>query len=180
MPELIEWNSFYVIVGSSAGALIGLQFVVLTLVAERPHAQMGEASAAFATPSVVHFGVVLLLSAVMSAPWQGFGPVMFLWALVGLSGIIYGVVVIRRMQAQKVYKPVLEDWLFYGLLPLIPYAMLAVAFFVTRAGPRRALFVVAAATLMFLFLGIRNSWDAITYHVVSKGRQQKRASNDRD
>ena len=36
MSELIDWNSFYVIVGSSAGALIGLQFVVLTLIAERP------------------------------------------------------------------------------------------------------------------------------------------------
>lgn len=180
MPELTEWNSFYVIVGSSAGALIGLQFVVLTLVAERPHAQMGEASAAFATPSVVHFGVVLLLSAVMSAPWHGVGPVAVLWGLVGLSGVLYGVVVMRRMRAQKAYKPVLEDWLYYGLLPLIPYAMLAVAFFVTRAEPRRSLFVVAAATLMFLFLGIRNSWDAITYHVVSKGRQQKRASNNDD
>ena len=178
MPELTEWNSFYVIVGSSAGALIGLQFVVLTLVAERPHARTGEASAAFATPSVVHFGVVLLLSAVMSAPWHGFGPVMFLWALVGLGGILYGVVVIRRMRAQKAYKPVLEDWLFYGLLPLIPYAMLAVSFVVTRTDPRRSLFVVAAATLMFLFLGIRNSWDAITWHVASKGTQKSRRGKE--
>ena len=178
MPELAAWDSFYVIVGSAAGALIGLQFVVLTLVAERPHARTGEASAAFATPSVVHFGVVLLLSAVMSAPWHGFGPVMFLWALVGLGGILYGVVVIRRMRAQKAYKPVLEDWLFYGLLPLIPYAMLAVSFVVTRTDPRRSLFVVAAATLMFLFLGIRNSWDAITWHVASKGTQKSRRGKE--
>jgi len=177
MPELTEWNSFYVIVGSSAGALIGLQFVVLTLVAERPHARTGEASAAFATPSVVHFGAVLLLSAVMSAPWHGFGPVMLLWGLVGLSGILYGVVVIRRMRAQKAYKPVLEDWLYYGLLPLIPYAMLAAAFIVARADPRRSLFVVSAATLMFLFLGIRNSWDAITYHVVTKGKARDKKSD---
>ena len=59
MSELTEWNSFYVIVGSSAGALIGLQFVVLTLIAERPALRAAEAGAAFATPSVVHFGVVL-------------------------------------------------------------------------------------------------------------------------
>jgi hypothetical protein len=38
--ELAEWNSFYVIVGSSAGALIGLQFVVMALIAETPHALM--------------------------------------------------------------------------------------------------------------------------------------------
>jgi len=30
MRELAEWDSFYVIVGSAAGALIGLQFVVMT------------------------------------------------------------------------------------------------------------------------------------------------------
>ena len=31
---LIPWDNFYVIVGSSAAALTGLQFVVITLVAE--------------------------------------------------------------------------------------------------------------------------------------------------
>jgi hypothetical protein len=69
MPPLGGWEDFYVIVGSSAGALIGLQFVVITLIAGRPVAR-GEAQAgeAFSTPSVVHFGVVLLLSAVVSAP----------------------------------------------------------------------------------------------------------------
>ena len=36
MTELAEWESFYIIVGPSAGALIGLQFVVLTLIGERP------------------------------------------------------------------------------------------------------------------------------------------------
>lgn len=68
MSQLIEWNTFYVIVGAAAGALIGLQFVVLTLIAQRPPLRGAEASAAFATPSVVHFAVVLLLSAVISAP----------------------------------------------------------------------------------------------------------------
>ena len=55
MSELTEWNSFYVIVGSSAGALIGLQFVVLTLIVERPPLRAPEAGAAFATPSVGAF-----------------------------------------------------------------------------------------------------------------------------
>lgn len=31
---LKAWESFYVIVGSSAGAMTGLQFVVMTLIAE--------------------------------------------------------------------------------------------------------------------------------------------------
>jgi hypothetical protein len=73
--SLLTGNSFYVIVGSSAGALIGLQFVVLTLIAERPPLRMAEASNAFSTPSVVHFGIVLLLSAVLSAPWHAISAV---------------------------------------------------------------------------------------------------------
>jgi hypothetical protein len=36
MVELTEWDGFYAIVGSAAGALIGLQLVVAALVAERP------------------------------------------------------------------------------------------------------------------------------------------------
>ena len=35
MTLLSGWENFYVI-GSSAGVLIGLQFVVVTLIAERP------------------------------------------------------------------------------------------------------------------------------------------------
>src|SRR5216117_3642596 len=66
-PEL---DSFYVIVGSAAGALIGLQFVVMTLVAERPVPGAAAAGAAFATPTIVHFGTALLLSAVLRAPWH--------------------------------------------------------------------------------------------------------------
>ena len=68
MAGLTEWESFYAIVCSSAGALIGLQFVVLTLIADRPVKEVGEASAAFATPTIAHFGAVLLLSAILSAP----------------------------------------------------------------------------------------------------------------
>ena len=34
MSLLAAWQNFYVIVGSSAGALIGLQFVVITLIAD--------------------------------------------------------------------------------------------------------------------------------------------------
>lgn len=34
LSSLKAWESFYVIVGSSAGALTGLQFVVIALIAE--------------------------------------------------------------------------------------------------------------------------------------------------
>src|SRR5215467_13534777 len=100
MSELAEWDSFYVIVGSAAGALIGLQFVVMTLIAERPPVRASEAGAAFATPTIVHFGVVLLLSALLRAPWHAIAPAASLWGLVGLCGVIYTAIVARRMRVQ--------------------------------------------------------------------------------
>src|SRR5215210_6636848 len=112
MSPLNGWANFYVIVGSSAGALIGLQFVVMTLIAGRSVARSGaQAGDAFSTPSVVHFGVVLLLSALISAPWDGIGAVALVWGLAGLGGIVYSVIVARRMRAQTAYRPVFEDWL---------------------------------------------------------------------
>jgi L-asparagine transporter-like permease len=168
MTQLTEWETFYVIVGSSAGALIGLQFVVLTLIAERPSSRDPQVGAAFATPSVVHFAVVLLLSALVSAPWQTIGGVAVVWGLVGLGGVLYSVVVARRMRAQTAYRPVFEDWLFHVLLPLAAYAMLAVAAYMSRSSERSALFLVGAGTLVFLFVGIHNAWDAVTYHVFTR------------
>ena len=116
------WENFYVIVGSSAGALIGLQFVVMTLIAERPVLRVAEAGAAFSTPSVVHFGAVLLLSAILSAPWDGLALPAALWGFMGFCGAAYTAVVVRRMRAQPVYRPVFEDWLFHILLPVAAYA----------------------------------------------------------
>lgn len=175
MSLLNEWESFYVIVGSSAGALIGLQFVVLTLLAERPPPRMPELSATFTTPSVVHFVVVLGLSATMSAPWHETTALTFIWGFVGVAGILYELTVAGRMRAQKVYKPVFEDWLFHVLLPGICYAMLAVSAYLASTHTRPALFIVGFTTLLFLFVGIHNAWDTVTWHVfTNKGNKNSR------
>src|SRR5438046_3592886 len=63
------WENFYVIIGSSAAALTGLQFVVVALGAEGANIKT-QSLRAFATPTIVHFCGVLLMSAILSAPWQ--------------------------------------------------------------------------------------------------------------
>jgi hypothetical protein len=168
MAEFAAWNSFYVIVGAAAGALIGLQFVVVTLIADKPALRVPETGAAFATPTIVHFGVVLLLAAVVSVPWHAIGTVAVIWGIVGLSGIVYTVVVVRRLRRQTTYRPVLEDCVFHVLLPCAAYAMLAGATSVAHSQARPALFVVGAATLLLLFVGIHDAWDATAYHVFVK------------
>ena len=166
MAELAEWDSFYIIVGPAAGALIGLQFVVMTLIAERPPLRAAEAGAAFATPTIVHLGAVLLLSALLRAPWQGITPVAVFLGFMGLGGVAYAGIVARRMRVQTTYKPGFEDWLSYAVLPLGAYAMLALSAFAAPSHAREALFGVGAAALLLLFISIHNAWDSVAYHVL--------------
>ncbi|HXX23963.1 MAG TPA: hypothetical protein VEO19_12505 [Terriglobia bacterium] len=180
MTALARWENFYVIVGSSAGALIGLQFVVMALIADMPIAEgSAQAGSAFATPNIVHFGAVLLLSAVVSAPWHGIGGAALLWGLLGLCGFVYEIIVARRMREQTAYQPEFEDWLFHVLLPFVAYAMLAISAYATRSRVSEALFGVGAAALLLLFIGIHNAWDSVTYHVFVKRRGQQEGERHR-
>jgi len=166
MTELTAWQNFYVIMGSSAGALIGLQFVVLSLVASRPGARPdADSGHAFATPTIVHFGAVLAMSALLTAPWRAIGAPAFLWGLSGLAGAVYTAIVMRRMRAQGTYRPEFEDWFFHVLLPLTAYLDLAVSACFVQHGLHDALIAVGGAALLLLFSGIHNAWDAVTYHV---------------
>lgn len=169
MTELAGWTNFFVIVGSSAGALIGLQFVVITLVSSMPRIPGQEqAGGAYATPTIVHFATVLLLSAALSAPWHGIRGPSWLCGVIGLCGLTYAIVVTRRLQVQIAYQPVLEDWMFHAVLPVAAYATLVVSAGTARVHSHQAMFGVAAAALLLLFTGIHNAWDAVTYHVFVK------------
>ena len=166
MSAVAGWENFYVIVGSSAGALIGLQFVVMTLIATRPIGPgRSQGADAFATPTIVHFGTVLLLSAIACAPWQTLLGAAISYRALGLLGMLYELVVIRRMRTQNVYKPVFEDWVFHAIVPFAAYGTLTASAWLSVLHATNAMFGVAAAALLLLFVGIHNAWDAVTYHI---------------
>ncbi len=133
---LSQWESFYVIVGSSAGGLTGLMFVVITLAAD---------------------------SHVIGAT--------------AIAGVVYVMIVLRRMLKQTGYKPVLEDWVWHQVLPMIAYA----ALFVGAAGMSHdqtwALFTVGGVALFLLFIGIHNAWDTVTY--IAATRQQETRTTEK-
>ena len=174
MTALTDWMNFYIIIGGSAGALIGLQFVVVTLMADMPAMQGEEqATKAFTTPSVVHFQVVLLLSAIFCAPWHSYMVVTVLWGLIGLFGIVYSWVVFRRLRSVIAYDAVFEDWFFYVLLPLVSYLSLILSACVAHFHEIPALFGVGASAVLLLFTGIHNAWDLVTHIVFVRRRKQR-------
>jgi hypothetical protein len=168
------WESFYVIVGSTAGALIGLQFVVLTLITEAGMIRGGgETLAAFGSPNVVHFCAALLVSAIFSAPWGGLGPPGIAVAVAGVCGLVYSVAVLRRAFRQRDYKPVFEDWVWHAALPMFAYAALVLAGFRLTRASADTLFIVGGSALLLVFIGIHNAWDTVTYVTLERARERK-------
>jgi len=168
MPEVVPnlyaaWDNYYVIVGSAAAALTGLQFVVMALVAESERPGGPHEIAAFGSPTIVHFSSALLVSAVFTAPWPTAASVSRATALLGLAGLIYAAIVLRRARRQKGYKPVFEDWLWHTILPALAYALLLGGGLTLHAPRGVAAFLIGAAALLLVFIGIHNAWDTVTY-----------------
>ena len=163
---LAAWESFYVIVGSSGAALTGLQFVVIALIAESRRRSTHREIQAFGTPTIVHFCAVLLVAAILSAPWPTLTSVAMALGACGLAGLIYSLIVLQRTRRQSGYRPVFEDWLWFAILPLIAYSGLLFSAVFFSASPRRVLFFVGGMVLLLLFVGIHNAWDSVTYITV--------------
>jgi hypothetical protein len=165
---LAEWESFYVIVGSSGGALTGLMFVVIALIAERGAARSLNEINAFGTPTVVHFGSALVMSAILSAPWQTPTAPSILLGLLGLAGVAYCAVVFNRARSQSGYKPVLEDWIWHTVLPFLSYGAIAVAAVRLASQTHASLLAFGSASMMLLLIGLHNAWDTVTFIVVER------------
>jgi hypothetical protein len=167
---LRAWESFYVILGSSGAALTGLQFVVIALLGEDKFRGTGSTRDidTWGTPTIVHFCTVLLLSAIVSAPWRLVSSAALTLGLCGAAGAVYGVITLRRARTITQYKPVFEDWLWHVVLPLFAHGLLIASAIILTFRPALALFGVAAVTLLLLFIGIHNAWDTVTYIAVGQ------------
>jgi hypothetical protein len=163
MMPLTAWTNFYVIAGSSAGALTGLTFVVISLIVGRQTGNERRGLNAFTTPIVVQFTIVLLVAALLSAPWKALGPVALLLALGSLGALGYACLVVWRLGHVVSYLPEWDDWLWYGALPFVAYAGLLLAALLLPGHTTQALFGVAAVQVLLLAVGIRNAWDVVTY-----------------
>jgi hypothetical protein len=100
---LTRWANFYVITGSAAAALTGLQFVVITLGAERNRGN-ADTNRAFGTPTIVHFCTVLLIAALLNAPWPSLAGVAFVLGLCAVAGLLYAAEILRTVRRQTLYQ----------------------------------------------------------------------------
>ena len=177
LPLLSSWQNFYMIMGTAAATLTGLMFVVTTLIAgiDAHLSTLNAAVSAFNTPTVVHFGTVLLLAGLLSAPWQTFSSLSLLLGLLGLGMAFYSILVLRRMRRVPHYQSTLEDWLWYMAFPLLANVLLILAALVLPKNPSPALYMVGSAMMLVLLVGIRNAWDMVTFLAVERSHAESKS-----
>jgi len=175
---LAGWDNFYVIIGSSAGGLTGLTFVVIALIRDSRRGVRPTGLGAFVTPTIVHFCGVLALAAFMSMPHQRPGTLSAGLVLGGLAGVLYGCVIginMRRISiGAPLYIPVREDWIWNVIVPTLVYAALIVmGVLIWDRLTEVALYGVAVLALGLLFISIRNAWDIAVWMSMSSGQGDK-------
>jgi hypothetical protein len=172
MPEnvtslLNPWSSFYILTGSASAGLVGLMFVVITLVMGTERVRKSpDGISTFSTPTVVHFGAALFSSASLSVPWHSMlGPAVLL-GLAGLCGVVYVVRLVARTKRLGNYDADAEDWIWYNILPFAAYGAILAGAIMLAKMPVDALFVLAGGVATLIFIGIHNAWDIVTFIVI--------------
>jgi hypothetical protein len=128
----------------------------------------------YITPTIVHFGTVLALSAYMSIPHQTIVSLSAGLAICGTGGVVYAAVIannLHRFAAQ--YVPVAEDWVWHVILPTLDYATLLGVAFLIWYRMQLALYCGAAVLTLLLFIGIHNAFDV----AVSVTAQKQKDNN---
>ncbi len=170
LPVLASWQNFYIIMGSGAATLTGLLFVVITITSgiEAQVTTLNEGISAFTTPTVFHFCAVLLISGIFNAPWKAYWQAGLFLGLTSLGGIVYFIIIIRRLVNMSSYRTPIKDWLWYVIYPLAMYVVIIAAAAMLTVTPELALYFVSAAVLVLLFISIHNAWDLVTYLAIDR------------
>jgi hypothetical protein len=159
------WGEYFFMIGSSAAALIGLMFVVVTLTVGRDRDQTERGKHFYTSPIVWHLCVVLLLSGAAIAPTMTarlFGAVAGAFALVGIGAGIRNAIGIARVPISGVENNAFDVW-WYGVAPALVYTGLATAAAVTFLGSQWGPSAIAASLMGLLLVSIHAEWDLVTF-----------------
>jgi hypothetical protein len=159
------WDNFYLMIGPAAAGLIGLLFIVVTLTAGLERSQSSNGQPLYLTPTALHFGVVLTISAIAMAPRLGPATVgigIGLASLVGLVHAIRSCLGIRRLR-HSTDNPHWSDLWCYGVVPTLVYFGLCGVTVALGLGDAWAPPALAALLLGLLLISIRNARDLVTF-----------------
>jgi hypothetical protein len=158
------WSEYFFMLGSSAAALIGLMFVVVTLTAGRDRREVEGGKRLYTSPVVWHLAIVLVVSGGTIAPTVGprffgasTGAVAGLGVWIGLRSAI-GIGRRRFSGSDSSF-----DMWWYGLIPALVYVGLLAGSAGVFVGEPWGPSAVAAALMALLLVSIHAEWDLVTF-----------------
>jgi hypothetical protein len=160
------WSDFFLMAGSAAAVLIGLIFVVISLMQDRSRSSVLAGSKLYMGPIVLEVSFVLVLSAAALTPGMGRGDFAAVAGVVALWGLVRGIlstIGIKRLRIIEGEEPHWTDEWFYGAIPSLLYVCLGVVAIAFWQDWSWAHYGLAAAVTALLLLAIRNEWDLITW-----------------
>ena len=161
-----DWDNFYMLVGGTAGTLIGLIFVVITLGIEYGKRGDDDRTRLFVTPILVQFGTLLLISTAAVSPLDATWRAITL-GLIGCAGLAYtsNLAVLSRRRTDLEDRELLWD----VLLPIAAYVLLVMGAAAWAFEASFADDLTALSAVLLLVTGVRNSW-AITLAIAERGK----------
>jgi hypothetical protein len=160
-----DWSEFYLLAGSAAAVLIGLVFVVVTLMQDRPRSSVLSGSKLYMGPVVLHMSFVLVLSGAALVPnidGRQFATVAWIIALWGVARGIYSTIGLVR-----IWTPTNEvhwtDMWYYGVIPSVLYVAMGVVAAGFWMGAAWAADGIAAIVTGLILLSIRDEYDLVTW-----------------
>jgi len=160
-----HWDSFYILIGSASGALIGLLFVVATLQTGRDPDEASRGASIYLTPTVFHFAIVLVISAMASVPGLGPRIVGSILAVCAAAGLVHAARITRYIRSAKTVPaaPHWTDFWCYGAVPGVAYLGLLASAVAAWTSAVCAAYLIAVSLLVLLLISIRNAWDLVTW-----------------
>jgi hypothetical protein len=158
-----DWSEFYLLAGSAAAVLIGLIFVVMTLMQDRSRSSVLAGSRLYMGPVVLQVSFVLALSSAALVPEITRPAFAAVCGAVALWGFARGVMSLAGIAAIKGPEVHWTDKWFYGAIPTALFAALAVVAWGFWSGQSWATVGAAAVITGILLLAIRNEWDLVTW-----------------
>jgi len=170
MPDLAQWHDFFVLIGSASATLVGLMFVAASTGAGVFTSEHQVGIHSFLSPTVVHFSAVLIVCLFATFPTQNRVLFSVVQACVGVTGLIYSVVVSHRMFKHGIIATIdLADRLWYVVLPMGIYLLMIAAGASLWQRSGFSLEILATALVLLMLIGIRNAWD-MTVWIIDRRR----------
>lgn len=161
-----DWSQFYLLAGSAAAVLIGLVFVVVTLMQDRPRSSVLHGSKLYMGPVVLHMSFVLVLSGAALIPGVDAGAFALATCIIALWGLargIYTIVGLLRIWAPGSNAVHWSDIWYYGAIPVALYVAMGLVSAAFWIGAKWAADGTAIVITGLVMVSIRNEYDLVTW-----------------